>query len=124
MRISNAERTEVTDLLSKHYAEGRLDSTEFDERVERAMRAKTSGDLAGLLDDLPGLGGPPPPPPRRHRPVLYWLLVAVLIVLAAGLLAAPPHVPVLLVVLVVWLLWHRGNRHRWHDRRALGSQHW
>ena len=53
MRVSDAERSEVADLLAKHYAEGRLDQVEFNERVDRAMKAKTRADFRGLLDDLP-----------------------------------------------------------------------
>src|SRR5262249_33235099 len=53
MRVSHAERTEVADRLSKHYGDGRLDEEEFNERLDRAMKAKTQSDLDGLFDDLP-----------------------------------------------------------------------
>ena len=55
MRISDADRAEMADHLSKHYGEGRLDQAEFNERLDRAMRAKTQSDLTWLLTDLPGL---------------------------------------------------------------------
>ncbi|MBO0820509.1 MAG: DUF1707 domain-containing protein [Nocardiopsaceae bacterium] len=58
MRVSDAERAEVADLLGRHYSDGRLDKQEFDERVSRAMGAKTRGDLDGLFDDLPDLDAP------------------------------------------------------------------
>ena len=58
IRVSDAERAEVADLLARHYSDGRLDKQEFDERVARAMSAKTHGDLAGLFDDLPDLEPP------------------------------------------------------------------
>jgi hypothetical protein len=58
IRVSDAERAEVADLLGRHYSDGRLDKQEFDERVARAMVAKTRGDLDGLFDDLPSLDGP------------------------------------------------------------------
>jgi len=67
IRISDAERSAVAELLGQHYADGRLDQAEFDERVGRAMAAKTRGDLTGLFDDLPetesgtGAGGPREP---------------------------------------------------------------
>src|SRR5689334_24779976 len=77
MRVSHAERTEVADRLSKHYGDGRLDEEEFNERIDRAMKAKTRADLDGLFDDLPGEEPPRPSaaapaprmarPPRRHR---------------------------------------------------------
>jgi uncharacterized protein DUF1707 len=67
IRVSDAERSAVAELLGQHYADGRLDQAEFDERVGRTMAAKTRGDLAGLFDDLPdtepgaGAGGSRPP---------------------------------------------------------------
>lgn len=54
MRVSDADRAEVADRLARHFGDGRLDQAEFDERVTRAMAAKTVGDLQGLFDDLPG----------------------------------------------------------------------
>jgi len=64
IRVSDAERSAVAELLGQHYADGRLYQAEFDERVGRTMSAKTRGDLTGLFDDLPeaesgaGAGGP------------------------------------------------------------------
>src|SRR5580693_235556 len=81
IRVSDAERNSVAELLGQHYADGRLDQAEFDERVNRTMAAKTRGDLAGLFDDLPdpesaggagpagpgGPGGPAAPYRARRR---------------------------------------------------------
>ena len=74
LRVSDADRNAVAELLTQHYAEGRLDQAEFDERVGQTMAAKTRGDLAGLFDDLPeagngaGAGGPAEPAvPYRGR---------------------------------------------------------
>ena len=58
MRIGDAERNEISELLSKHYSDGRLDAAEFQERLDQAMSAKTRADLSGLLDDLPSLQTP------------------------------------------------------------------
>ncbi len=60
MRVSDVERSEVADRLSRHYSDGRLDQAEFDDRLHRAMNAKTQGDFAGLFDDLPDLPGDEP----------------------------------------------------------------
>jgi hypothetical protein len=57
IRVSDAERAEVADRLGVHYSDGRLDRAEFDDRVTRAMSAKTRADLNGLFDDLPDLEG-------------------------------------------------------------------
>lgn len=53
MRVSDADRALITDRLSKHFSDGRLDQAEFEARLDRAMRAKTRADLIGLLSDLP-----------------------------------------------------------------------
>jgi Domain of unknown function (DUF1707) len=92
MRISDAERTEAADLLSKHYGDGRLDEAEFNQRLDQAMRAKTYADLSGLFDDLPrteteAVEAPRVPAPRhRHRhPAGLFLMVA--LVIAAAVVA-------------------------------------
>jgi hypothetical protein len=61
MRVSDTDRADVADRLARHYSDGRLDQAEFDERLDRAMRAKTRADLHLLLADLPE-GQPLPPP--------------------------------------------------------------
>jgi ferric-dicitrate binding protein FerR (iron transport regulator) len=71
MRISDAERSEAADLLSRHYGDGRLDEAEFNQRLDQAMRAKTYSDLSGLFDDLPrteaeAAEAPRRTPARRH----------------------------------------------------------
>ena len=37
MRISDSERTEAADLLSKHYGDGRLDEGEFHQRLDQLV---------------------------------------------------------------------------------------
>jgi hypothetical protein len=55
MRIGDAERDAVTTALHEHFAQGRLDRDELDERLEAALAAKTAGDLRPILHDLPHL---------------------------------------------------------------------
>jgi hypothetical protein len=126
--VSDAERTEVAEALSEHYADGRLDSTEFKERLDQAMAAKTRGDLAGLMTDLPALRTSAPPPPRRRwgSHMILWVAVAV----AAVAWWAPwpdyhgsymPHVPWLLVLVGIAFVWRRaGWRHRHRSPSASG----
>ncbi len=124
LRVSDAERQAVTDRLAGHFADGRLDQAEFDERVGRAMNAKTRADLAGLFDDLPETGAPaatdgPRPRYRRRHPVL---LLALLFVLAltvghAVFWAAVPLLWLGLLVAVVLLATRAVGRTRAsHDR--------
>src|SRR5271165_4668505 len=94
LRVSDAERQAVADRLAEHFGDGRLDQAEFDERVGRAMNAKTRADLSGLFDDLPETGAPampePPPRPRRRRrhPLLAIVLLVLITVAAAHAVAA------------------------------------
>ena len=96
MRVSDAERSAVAEELGRHYADGRLDQAEFDERITRTMAAKTRGDLAGLFDDLPdtdstagagpaGTGAPSAPYRMRRR---GGGIMRPLIVLALALVCA------------------------------------
>jgi len=61
LRVSDAEREAVCGRLAQHFAAGRLDQAEFDDRVGRAMNAKTRGDLRGLFADLSETGAPAVP---------------------------------------------------------------
>ena len=139
IRVSHAERTEVADRLSKHYGDGRLDEEEFNERLDRAMKAKTRADLHGLFDDLPGdepprpPAGPPPLPIVRvqRRPtalprIAFLAFVAIVAIMVGQALAGPLfafpfhatwgigwpfHIPWLLIGLVIFL-WYRFARRR------------
>ena len=53
MRISDADREQVTARLRDHYAAGRLTSEELEERITAALNAKTYGDLRRIMVDLP-----------------------------------------------------------------------
>jgi Domain of unknown function (DUF1707) len=123
LRASDAERNEVADKLSRHFAEGRLDSAEFKERLDRAMGATTRGDLNGLFDDLPRLVEEPPAPPshpRRHRLVPFLFVVAVVAVVA-GSTAWSMHLPWLLFVLAALFLWNRSSRFHHHRQNSPGG---
>jgi Domain of unknown function (DUF1707) len=53
VRASDQERDAVVQRVQQAFAEGRLDDTEFDERMRAALSARTHADLAVLLKDLP-----------------------------------------------------------------------
>jgi hypothetical protein len=91
MRVSDAERQTVVDRLADHFADGRLDHAEFDERVGRAMSAKTQADLNGLFADLPETRVQVAPAIARvsHRGPRPVLVIALLVVLALTAAHAP-----------------------------------
>jgi Domain of unknown function (DUF1707) len=53
MRASDSDRDAVVSDLSEHFQAGRLTAGEFDERMGRALAARTWGELRSLLADLP-----------------------------------------------------------------------
>lgn len=61
IRIGDAERDAVMVALHDHFAEGRLDRGELDERLDAVLSAKTRGDLRTLVKDLPSPTGLPEP---------------------------------------------------------------
>jgi hypothetical protein len=61
LRLSDADRDAAIARLSEHYAAGRLDKEEFDERSDAVWTAKTRGDLAPIFADLG------PTPSERER---------------------------------------------------------
>jgi hypothetical protein len=54
MRASDADREAVIERLTRAYAQGRLTSDEFEERVAKACEARTTAELTALTRDLPG----------------------------------------------------------------------
>jgi Domain of unknown function (DUF1707) len=127
MRVSDAERAEVADRLSRHYGDGRLDQAEFNERLDQAMRAKTRQDLNGLFTDLPEgeaaqnaaarqrgqVQHGHPQYGRPHHRVLFLVLV-IAVTATAGQALARSYIPWFLIGLLV-ALWLRYGP--WPDRR-------
>ena len=56
MRVSDAEREAAAAELREHFASGRLNQDELDERLTAVFAAKTRGDLNALFTDLPSSG--------------------------------------------------------------------
>ena len=123
LRIGDAERDEAAAVLADHFAEGRLDAEEHAERLDRVWAARTRGDLAPVFRDLPGR---PPhtvaPEPRRSgatavRAATHRLPAPAVAVLGVLLvLTVVTHLPLVLVVLLVWAHLRgrpHARRHRW-----------
>ncbi|GAA0427656.1 hypothetical protein GCM10010357_56660 [Streptomyces luteireticuli] len=60
MRVSDAERERVAEVLRTAVADGRLDLEEFGERLDAAYKARTRGELEPLVRDLPAPSAPAP----------------------------------------------------------------
>lgn len=68
LRVSDAERRDMVELLRHHYEEGRLTLTEYEERAEQAYGALVYADFDGLVNDLPVPAGAPRPPVAPRLP--------------------------------------------------------
>ena len=56
LRASHDDRDRVVEMLRVSAGDGRLTAEELDERLEQAMTARTYGELARLVADLPATG--------------------------------------------------------------------
>jgi Domain of unknown function (DUF1707) len=144
LRASDADRERVAKFLREQHAVGRLDHDELEERLGRAYRAVTMGDLDRLIGDLPQPGRPAPryTAPRARRrppagrallpfglaallafaaPTAAFIVVAVMGALAIALLATVFAVglalgPFLVVILLVVLAMRRRRPRHVHWR--------
>ncbi|MFT4082593.1 MAG: DUF1707 domain-containing protein [Nocardioides sp.] len=62
LRVGDADRNRVAEVLREAAGEGRLDLAELDERLDAVFAAKTYADLVPLTSDLPVTGSTPTPP--------------------------------------------------------------
>jgi hypothetical protein len=63
LRASHADRDQVVELLRVAAGDGRLSPAELDDRLERALTARTYAELAALTADLPATPGAVVVPP-------------------------------------------------------------
>ncbi|MFE1247717.1 DUF1707 and DUF4190 domain-containing protein [Streptomyces sp. NPDC058735] len=70
MLASHADRERAVDVLRAGYGEGRMEREEFEKRVARAYAARTVGELALLVADLPQ-GPVPHALPVAHVPPAF-----------------------------------------------------
>ena len=70
MRISDADRQRVADVLRDAAGEGRIDLDELEERLELTWQAKTYGELVPITLDLQATGpvAPPAAAPAHRAP--------------------------------------------------------
>ena len=123
LRAADADRERVAERLRKSHAEGRLDTAELQQRLERCYEAKTVGELDELVTDLPRETAPD----ERHSP--RWLgpwrwrltpLVAILTALIAVCAVTGHHVfwPLILVAFLAFKM----SWWRWRPSRTVGGR--
>lgn len=134
LRASNAERESALRILATHFADGRLERAEFDERTDAALAARTQDQLRTLFADLPGPTPVPPAVPEhartaasasgasdpagwQARPPAPWTgsIVLVPVLLAFAVLAALHGAPPFPLIPLAFILLRRRRRStRWN----------
>ena len=111
VRVSDAERDEVVQQLSRHTGDGRLTIDEFEERVEQVYASKTRRELDATLRGLPR---PAVRVPRRVDVADRLRPLAGVAVLVLAVLAIGPWI----LWFAIPLIWCRvaGRAHRRHHR--------
>jgi Domain of unknown function (DUF1707) len=92
LRAADADREATGERLRHHHAEGRLDTEELQERIDRCYQAKTVGELERLLTDLP------PEPTSKGR-------------LRRGGLRTVPLVPIVIAIVAISAVSHGHHGH-------------
>ncbi|HEY2438156.1 MAG TPA: DUF1707 domain-containing protein [Solirubrobacteraceae bacterium] len=127
---SDADRERIAERLRQGHAEGRLNTDEFQHRLERCLEARTFGELSELVSDLPRQDDPTER--RTLGPSRAWrwrllplapILIAVILVFAG---TGDEHHGFLLWIPVVFLLWRISwwrRRRSWAGPRR-GSNDW
>ena len=113
VRIGDAERDAAVEKLREHLVAGRLSMEEFDDRMAKAVAAKTSADLDPLFADLPrdpnavdgvSVWRPPAPPASTRqttlRTVQRWMMAVTPLVIVLWVL----NVPKMWVIIVIWIV--------------------
>ena len=128
VRIGTAEREAAASALSEHFAAGRLDQHELEERLDRAYAARTGADLEPLFQDLPrpGLAVAQREPDRgsvyRRSTGRSALLIAVLAF--ALVWVAVVRIPPFFLIPLVWIFLARGHRPRRGGPWGAPSHRW
>jgi hypothetical protein len=139
IRASDEDRERTAAALGGHYAAGRLTLEEFQERLDQAYAAKTLGELADVMTDLPGtelsqLSGQHAtnPLPERRAPGTvqardgrrtafwrFWLAVTIgvfVVWLVSGATGGPwPLLAAIALAFVVLRRWAKGMDRRIRD---------
>ena len=128
LRAADGDREAAAERLRRAHAEGRLDTTELQQRLERCYEGKTLGELDELISDLPQEGAEERTPRPRFGQLRWRLapLVPVLIALIAICAATGHHVFWVLIplaFLVYRMCWWRWLPSRMAGGRGPGTWH-
>jgi Domain of unknown function (DUF1707) len=126
MLASDADRDRVLQALQEAYVQGRLNHDELDQRIDTALRSRTTEELHSLLDDLRPRPAPPAVPPaappgqwqrQGFAPYVNWWPGLLIGVVVLGLVAGSHNGQYMLWWLVFpAFFWFRGGRRRYRDR--------
>jgi Domain of unknown function (DUF1707) len=113
LRAGDRDRDAVADILREQHLAGRLETEEFQERLDRGYAAKTYGELDELVADLPG-----DEPTRAARRAWRWPAMALVPLLIAAIVLSRGHALWLAIPLFFFvgrpLLWRSaGHRRGW-----------
>lgn len=132
LRIGDQEREAAVAALGEHFAAGRIDKDEYDERSAVAWTARTKRELTPLFADLPE-PSPTRPPAREREPRAaasyrargpwsgWYPIAGVLVIAVAVALAVATRIPWFIVIIAAWIVWMKTTRFGWRPYR---SGHW
>jgi hypothetical protein len=115
LRVGDKERDAVSEILRQRHLEGRLDTDEFQARLERCLSAKTYAQLDELIADFPREGAERGWSGQAWRqrpwplPLLFLPLGLIAAIVVGGHLAWLA-VPLIFFFVVRPLAWGRGYR--------------
>jgi hypothetical protein len=131
LRASDEDRDQIAERLRRATAEGRLHAHELEERLARALRARTYGELDDVVEDLPR-----DQVTKRGRGDIDWMHPAIAVAIAIPLAMVAVAVVALAAVFVmsgvfaVWMIWvllgwfvfgGRGRHHHHDHHRRRGG---
>src|SRR6516162_534377 len=93
MRAADVDRDRAVSFLTTAFTEGRLTKDEYDERVERALHARTYADLDVIVTDLPGARSVGSPPVVRPKGTNGLAIASLACGIAQFMLGPLPTIP-------------------------------
>jgi len=93
MRAADVDRDRAVSFLTTAFTEGRLTKDEYDERVERALHARTYADLDVIVTDLPGARNVGTPPAVRPKGTNGLAIASLACGIAQFMLGPLPTIP-------------------------------